>query len=169
MPSHNVWVSMSQAFKNELWPFVRQGTPAVTFPDINLISQQTVDFFNQIYDEGAVERLFKEWNAAGRTYKLWSFYADKPADMNTVRTDLNMLIGSYPNDFAVMGAWNYSTGAEVGNPIWYPLPSQTINFMPDIIVDDTDPDNPVYGPATELTDVNLLFGQAPRSFASYVG
>lgn len=167
MPSHNVWVSMSQVFKNELWPFVRQGTPAVTFPDINGLQPETVEFFNAIYDEGTVEKLFKEWNAAGRTYKLWSFYANKPADVPTVKDDLDMLIASYPQDFAVLGAWNYGTGNEVGNPIWYPLPPQTIQFMPDIIVDNTDPENPVFGPATDLTDVNLLLGQAPRSFDSY--
>ena len=167
---YNAWISMSQAFKNELWPFIKSGTPAVTFPDINNISDETVEFFNTIYDEGAVERLFKEWAAAGRVYKLWSFYAEKPNGVPLIRSDWDMLIASYPQDFGVLGAWNWDTGAEVGEAqgdIWYPLPPQTINFMPDIIVDNTDPENPVYGPATELTDVLLVLGQGNRSFGSY--
>ena len=167
MIGYNVWTSMSQVFKNELWPYVRQGTPAVTFPDINNIDPVTVEFFNTIYDEDSVEKLFKDWPAAGRIYKLWSFYSDKPANTPQVRADLDMLIASYPQDFGVLGAWESDTGDEVGTPEWYPIPQQTINFMPDIITDNTDPENPIYGPATELTDVNLLFGQAPRSFGSF--
>lgn len=170
MARFNAWISMSQAFKNELWPFVRIGTPAVTFTDINNISDATVEFFNNVYAEDAVERLYKQWDAAGREYKLWSFYAEKPDDVPTIRADWDMLIASYPQDFGVLGVWNYDTGQEVGEAqgdIWYPLPPQTINFMPDIITDATDPENPVYGPATELTDVIKVFGQTPRSFGSY--
>ena len=167
---YNCWCSASQAFKNELWPFIKDGTPAVTFPDINTISQVTIDFFNKVVDEGAVSRLFKEWEAAGRVYKLWSFYAVKPeTGAQQIRADLDMLVASYPQDFGVLGCWDWATGEEVGNPPWYPIPHQTLNFMPDVIVDASDPQNPVYGPATELTDVLGLCGQAPRSFASYTG
>ena len=49
---------------------------------------------------------------------------------------------------------NYVSGS-TGTPT-YPLHPQLINFMPDV------GDPPV--PATELTDVNLLQGQPPRSF-----
>ena len=166
----NSWVSMSQVFKNELWPFIKDGTPAVTFPDINNIDPATVEFFNTVYDEGAVDRLYKQWNAAGREYKLWSIYSTKPDNLSTIKGDLDMLIASYPQDFGVLGAWNYATGQEVGAanpPIWYPIPPQTLNFMPDIVTDNTDPENPIYGPATELRDVLLVFGQANRDFDSF--
>lgn len=47
-----------------------------------------------------------------------------------------------------------------GTPL-YPIPkTQLLNFMPDI----RDEDGNVIGPATVLSNVNLLFGQAPRSF-----
>lgn len=172
MPSHNMWLSMSQAFKNELWPYVNNGVEPVQFPEIANISQQTVDFFKNIHDEGALERLFKEWNAAGRTYKMWSFYANKPEDVGPIKTDLDMLSAAYDQDISVMGAWNYGSGSEVGNPTWYPIPSQTINFMPDVMTDPGDPEAdppvpPTYEPATEPTDTNLLYGQAPRDFSSF--
>ena len=171
MARFNMWCSMSQDFKGELWPYIKNGTPAVTFPDINNIDNVTAEFFNTIYDEGAVERLYKQWDAAGRQYKLWSMYAEKPEGLQQIRADLDMLIASYPQDFAVLGAWNYETGQEVGEAqgdIWYPLPNQTLNFMPDIIISDNGEDNPpTMGPATELTDVLMMFGQANRSFSSY--
>ena len=48
----------------------------------------------------------------------------------------------------------------IGTP-WYPTPQQVVNFMPDVWNGD---DPPTYSPATEVTDCNLLFGQAPRHF-----
>ena len=162
---------MSQEFKSELWGYVRRPhEPPVLFPDIALISQATVDFFNAIYDDGAYERLFKPWDAAGRTYRLWSFYANKPDGTQQIRADLDMLIASYPQDFGVLGAWNWTTGQEVGaaqGEPWYPIPHQTLNFMPDVIV-DPEVDPPEMAPATELTDVVLVLGQHARDFTSYV-
>ena len=186
IPGYNMQCSMSEVFKAELWPYVKwhggqqydeNGDPIpepipTSFPDIANIDQVTVEFFNNIHDASAVERLFKSWDAAGRTYKVWSMYADKPAETTTIRTDLDMLNTSYPQDFAVVGAWSCADGHEAGAQgagVWYPIPPQYINFMPDIIVDNTDPENPVYGPATDPTDVNLLFGQAPRDFSSFYG
>lgn len=169
IPGYNMQISMSQEYKNELWPYVRNDTPAVTFPTINTMDDVTKAFFMNIHDEDAVERLFKEWPAAGRVYKLWSFYAEKPEDTQQIHSDIDMLNLADPQDFSGMGAWSCSTGAEVGGVgnEWYPVPPQYINFMPDIIIDNTDPENPIYGPATDPTDVNLLFGQEPRNFGSF--
>ncbi len=170
MARYNAWITMSQQFKDELWGYVRRGEEATQFPLINTINDVTGEFFQSIYDAGAVERLFKPWNAAGRTYKLWSFYANKPENVSTIRDDWDMLIAAYPQDFSVSGAWDYETGQEVGgeNP-WYPIPNQLLNFMPDIWVSGSPPDPPVYEEASVLTDVILIAGQAPRSFASYQG
>lgn len=47
-----------------------------------------------------------------------------------------------------------------GTPM-YPIPKRALlKFMPDRV----DEDGLVIGPATELSDVNLSYGQAPRSF-----
>ena len=180
IPGYNIQVSASQEYKSELWSYVRDGTPAVTFPAINDISDVTADFFRTIHDEAAIERLFKSWDAQGRTYKMWSFYADKPAgEVQTIRNDLDALVLADPDDFAVMGAWSCVDGWEVGtaggtNPagVWYSIPSQYIKFMQDIVTDPGDPEAeppvpPTTVPATDPTDTNLLFGQAPRSFSSY--
>ena len=189
IPGYNLQCSMSQEFKQELWSYVKwhggqqfdeNGDPIpepvpTLFPDIALIDQATVDFFNNIHDEAAVERLFKSWDAAGRTYRVYSCYAEKPAQTQQIRADLDMLNASYPQDFSVVGAWSCMDGGEVGADgagVWYPIPPQYINFMPDIMTDPGDPEAdppvpPTYAPATDPTDVNLLAGQAPRSFNSY--
>ena len=52
---------------------------------------------------------------------------------------------------------SYVSGS-TGTPL-YPLSAQLLKFMPDLI----DADG-VVTPPTELTDVNLLMGQPPRSF-----
>lgn len=176
MQGFNAWCSMDQVFKGELWGFVRNGLPAITFTDINLLQQDTVDFFNGIYDEGALDRLFVQWDAAGRNYKMWSFYADKPSEgTQIIKADLDMLMNSYPQDFSMMGAWNCSSGTEVGAGAgleWYPVPHQVVNFMPDIMTDPGDPEAdppipPTFETSTEPRDINLLFGQTPRNFGSF--
>lgn len=176
-------ITLSEVYKAELWPYVKwhsgqtideNGDPIpepipTSFPTISSMDQVTVEFFTNIHDAGAVERLFKSWDAAGRTYKMWSFYADKPENTPQIHADIDMLAAADPQDFSGVGAWSCSTGAEVGGTgtEWYPVPPQYINFMPDIIIDNTDPENPIYGPATDPTDVNLLFGQEPRNFSSF--
>jgi len=184
-----MWCSISEVYRAELWPYVKwhggkqteeDGTPIpepvpTAFPTIADIDQVTVEFFNNIHDADAVERLFKSWNAAGRTYKVWSLYANKPENTPQIRSDLDMLNAADPQDFSVSGAWKCSDGGEVGADaagVWYPIPPQIINFMPDIMTDPGDPEAdppvpPTYVPATEPTDVNLLFGQAPRDFSSF--
>jgi hypothetical protein len=188
IPGYNFWCTMSEAYKAELWPYVKwhggqqfdeNGDPIpepvpTAFPTIATISQGTVDLFNEIHDADAVERLFKSWDAAGRTYKNWSCYANKPTGVPQIRADLDALIAADPNDFSISGAWSCADGQEVGQPVWYPIPPQIVNFMPDIMTDPGDPEAdpvvpPTYVPATQPTDVNLLAGQAPRSFGSFTG
>lgn len=157
----NVWASMSGEFQNELHAYIRDETPAVAFPEINNISVYTRQLFFEVVREGDYVKLFKTWAAAGRVYRIWSFYADKPDEaVNIIRADIDNLMAAYPQDFSIMGAWRFDDGTEAGNGPWYPIPPQTINFMPD----DENGD-----PATELSDVILRAGQHPRSFGSYAG
>lgn len=189
IPGFNFWATMSEVYKAELWPYVKwhggeqfdeNGDPIpepvpTAFPTIATISQSTVDLFNEIHDAAAVERLFKPWNAAGRTYKLWSAYTNKPENTAQIRADLDALIAADPNDFSISGAWSCMDGGEVGADgagVWYPIPPQILNFMPDIMTDPGDPEAdppvpPTYIEADAPTDVNLLAGQAKRDFTSF--
>jgi hypothetical protein len=158
MSQFNLWLGMSQAFQQELVPLINVGTPAVLFPGLNNMDEVTLALFRTTHDAENVARLFKLWPGPGaKNFRVWSFYFAKPLEGPQIRADIDAMAATYPTDFLPMGAWRTDTGAEVGDPVWWPVPAQVVNFMPDI--DGT--------PATEPTDVNLLFGQVPRDFSSF--
>lgn len=185
MLSFNFWLGLSTDFKTELWQYIRNGdeppVEPVQFPLLTNLSQDTKDFFNAIYDEGTLDRLFLGWNNGSKDFKLLSFYANKPENVSQVRSDLDNMIATYPNDFSVLGAWHCADGRQIGtdwdseeppqiigSPI-YPVPAYTLNFMPDIIDNPGDPGGeppvpPTFKRPTQLSDINVLFGQVPRIF-----
>lgn len=169
----NFWQSMSTDFAVELNKVIKgeynnKFNPPPTFPLIADMSPFTHDLYVYIAGEDAVDTGFKRWNAAGRVYKNWSVNAVKPEGYQQIRDDFDSWHAAYDKDFGITGAWRFDDGRPVGmqwvdpgdhsqgltGTPWYPTPAQTINFMPDVNGQ----------PATELTDVHLLYGQAPRIF-----
>jgi hypothetical protein len=169
MSQFNLWLGMSQAFQAEMVPLINEGIPAVVFPGLNQLDEVTLALFRNTHDAENVARLFKLWPGPGsKNYRVWSFYFDKPLEGPQIKLDIDSMASTYPSDFLPMGAWRTDTGAEVGDPVWWPVPAQVVNFMPDVMTgpgDEVTP--PTYTPATEPADVNLLFGQVPRDFASF--
>lgn len=178
----NIWLGLSAELQAELVALIKYGEPAEEFPGLNQMSDATKAFFKNVYDAEGLELLFQQFVGPQRTYRLWSIYANKPEDAPQVRSDLDAIQGAYPQDFLKMGAWEYQTGREVsaeyndqGEQItvgWMPIPAQIMRFMPPVMSDPgdlgTDPVTPpTFVPATDPTDVNLLFGQSPRDFSSY--
>lgn len=171
---YNMWVSASAEMKSELkrwvrgdyttdpgpkpagapsefaWPQPgRENTnPLAAFPEIEAMSQDTRELFEGFLESDTTENFLEQWQAAGRVYKIWSVYATKPERTPLVRSDLDMLSAAHWKDFSVMGAWSWD-GSHVGNPPWYPIPPELINFMPNDV----------------LEDVHLLVGQSPRDFS----
>jgi len=158
----------------DLVGYIRDDEPPVNFPALANMSAATKEFFGNVHDQNAIDRLFKQHEAQGRVYSMFSAYADKPDDHAQVRSDLDAIVAAYPLDFLMMGGWNYDTGAElggVGTEFW-PIPLQYLNFMADVMTDPGDPEAeppvpPTYAPATDPADTVLLFGQAPRVFDSF--
>jgi hypothetical protein len=164
MNSFNLWLGMSQAFQADLVPLVNDGIPATAFPVLNQLDDVTLELFRTIYDADGLEQLFKMWPGNGKDFRVWSFYFSKPLEGPQIHSDIDATAATYPQDFLPMGAWRTSDGGEVGTPEWFPVPPQIVNFMPDVWNGD---EPPTYSPATVPTDVNLLFGQAPRDFGSF--
>jgi hypothetical protein len=165
MSQFNLWLGMSAAFQAELVPLINEGTPATEFPGLNQMDEVTLELFRTTYDAENVARLFKLWPGPGaKNYRVWSFYFDKPLEGPQIRSDIDSMAATYPTDFLPMGAWHTDTGAEVGDPVWWPVPAQVVNFMPDVWNGD---EPPTYSPATAPTDVNVLMGQHARDFASF--
>lgn len=179
MSRYNIQFGASAEMRTDLVNYVKgddngDPIPPVNFPALSNMSEATRQFFRNVYDQDAIDRLFKQHEAQGRVYSLFSAYSNKPDDHQQVRSDLDAIAATYPMDFLMMGAWDYDTGAEVGGSgtEFWPIPAQYLNFMPDVMTDPGDPEAdppvpPTYAPATDPIDVNLLFGQAPRDFSSF--
>lgn len=160
---YELWISASQAFKSEVQrrlngnytspppPGITRPWPPndnpLTFDLLYTMSEETYALFHEILDSDVLQNFLESWDAAGRTYRVWSLYAPRPERVPPVRADFDTWIAAYPKDFAVMGAWRWD-GQQVGNPPWYPIPDELINFMPRGV----------------LEDVHLLVGQSPRDF-----
>lgn len=171
----NVWIVMSATATSVirtrlLWDEETQGeyTGPVTNTEY-LIFRKMAHFSN-------VERMFKRPTIAGKKRHLFSLNFTASAKAQNA---LDYIAANRPNHFIIVGAWFWDsrqvgtqweldidgerTGNTVGTPL-YPIHSKLIDFMPDIIEHDSDGNVISTTPATVVTDVNLLQGQAPRKF-----
>lgn len=153
---------MSQELQSDLTGWLFEQTPPVNFPLLEQMNDETIAFFKESHDAGTLDRIFQRYVANSRNYRLWSFYVTKLLDVTPVRNNLDALSSNYPQDFLIMGAWRVDTGQAVTA---YPSPPSLINFMPPTWDHDVvPPAEPIEIPPTEVSDVNLLAGQAPREF-----
>ena len=161
MPTHNFWIGLSQEMQADLvgWVATEPPVPPVNFPLLENLNEETIAFFNESHDAGSLDKLFRHYDSGNRNYRVWSFYVTRLSDVTPVRNNLDALTANYPLDFLIMGAWQFETGQAVSA---YPSPPSLINFMPPTWDHDTNP--PTEIPPTEVSDVNLLAGQAPREF-----
>ena len=127
----------------------------VLFPALLNLSEATAGALT--HDGEGVRAIFKTLTVDGVSLQISSFYAE--AGASDVLEDFQMLEDVYPENFAVMGAWEKDDGEQLisVSPLF-------INFMPDIQTGGTL-ESPVFSEATELSDVNLLAGQAPRDLS----
>jgi hypothetical protein len=175
LKSYNFWIGMSDDFYNELEGFLGQdATPPVQFPLLSNMSDETKDFFRALYDAAGQDVWFERWTSpAEKIFRMLSFYVNKPTNVTQVRSDIDAMESTYGQDFAIIGAWKCENGDQLGGndtPL-YPHPAFAINFMPDVVVSPGDPDAeppvpPTYERPTQLSDVNLLAGQAKRVFGT---
>ena len=113
MAEFNLMVGASTDFAAEAKALLRPGvdanrepippTPAVSFPLLNSLSQDTQDTLNGQHDGDTVQRIFNSWSPGnGKTYRVYSFYTNKPDNPSAVILDFNALASAYPTDFRVM-------------------------------------------------------------------
>jgi hypothetical protein len=103
-----------------------------------------------------IQRMFKSPDIGGNAYHLYSLYINSD-DKQKAKDAIDYLITEYPNHIIIGGAWRWD-GTQISD---YPPHSQLIKMMPDVF----DEGSQTYIPATELTDINLLFGPSPRDFS----
>lgn len=108
----------------------------------------------------SVRSIFRQDNPAGpRSYELWSLYyeGDDQQDVLDIR---NALLAEYPGQLRTIGAWWWD-GAQV---LGFPLHARILEFIPDVVIYDSDGNEMSRTRPITPSDVNLGLGQAPRVF-----
>ena len=135
---------------------------------------KAVRIFRRMAHYAVVEQMWKKPVIGGKKRFLYSITVPRNA-----KDAIDYLLEEYPNQIAVAGAWFWDgrqvgtrwetvdgerTGNTTGTPMYPINQNQLKKFMPDIIERDGDGNIIATTPATELTDVNLEQGMAPRRF-----
>ena len=168
--SVNVWAAISSTGTAE----IRQALTDDEYSGPVTDTEQKI--FRRMADFATVERMFKKPTVAGKVWHLFSLNFD---GTTKARDALDWLEANRANHFVIVGAWWWDgrqvgtqwetdqdgnrTGNTTGTPL-YPIHPRLIDFMPDDPVYDGNGDLTGYQAATQLTDVNLIQGQAPRRF-----
>ena len=158
----NLWIALTDAAKTTLRPLLDDEDYAG--PHLT-----AVRIFRNMIEYGTVTNMFKSPTLAGTKYHLFSltFNDIHGQAAQKLQAALVYLEDNYTNQFEVVGAWKWDGSQIMDNSVspavpFYPLHPQLVKFMPDVW-DTSSP--PQLIAATELTDVNLIQGQAHRDFS----
>ena len=142
--------------------------PAVTYTALNSLSDDVISRLRDAFSDQT--DLFKAPLLVGK-----SMYST-----DVIKPQVDQLAIDEPGAFTIMAAWNYSTGLDLGlewddqsdedpenwtttGAALYPQnKAHLLTYMPDVWDGISDPEFPVYIPATVLVDVLLVFGQPRR-------
>ena len=126
--------------------------------------------FSGAHDRVNVQKMFRVdrvWFSQGavfRNWTLWNIYHDvrrkQIQDLIDEMDDLNL---QYPGMIKIIGAWNMD-GTQVNNgtnPV-FPINERALEFLPDLVMLNSNGDEVSRSRPPSLVDVNLLFGQSPR-------
>lgn len=156
----NIWLAISDAAQTVVLEYLNWDEEAdgeYTGP----LRERSQRLFSYMQDQASRRRLFTKPTLQGTVYNLWSieFEEDSRDTLQAIRDELDFLIGEYPNQIAITGAWDWD-GNQIGTPPIYPIPDYLWRFLPDPLPDGTVPAS-----NADLVDVNLLYGQSPRDFS----
>lgn len=145
----NVWIEIRDNFA---WP-------AENIEDDTELQAKNREALSRAADYEVVANLFKKRTQGPRSWSIYSFVYQADTKQE-IEQAVERLASENPGMTSAKGAWHFEDGRQFGIELdgsgvpLYPISGSLINYMPD--VDGA--------PAIELTDVNLLFGQAPRVF-----
>ena len=164
----NVWLGVTEDYRNEIleyiaWDEETQGT----YPGPLVATDEAI--FSTMQDMVTRQAFFRVDGFQGKSWYLFTVTI-KEMELDDVTDWLAANKGSKTK---ILGAWYWDNGLQhgteldegtvIGTPT-YPLNNRILKFMPDIIEYDEDGNIVSTTPASEMTDVNLEQGQAPRVF-----
>ena len=124
------------------------------------ITERQYKLFKLMTDTNVVQRLFRLDNDGTNDWILWSLYFNYTVDiLLKIQSELDNLIAAYPNHVKIIGAWDWR-----GNQIGYSIHPRILEFIPDTIIYDASGNEISRARPTIVKDMNLLFGQSPRTF-----
>jgi hypothetical protein len=189
MTTFNIWLGVSDTAKAE-FKLINESFEEGGAPYVGPMDDKTFRILGHMHDANVVVEMFKHPTLGPHVRSLFSLYPH-----TNVSGSLDYLEEQWPGHFIVAGAWQWDgrqigtqweldvdgnpTGAVTGTPTYPIVEAALLQFMPDTPNDDGVIDTdlfeetgqiewlvpPTWGPATELTDVNLLMGQTPRRFS----
>ena len=149
----NLWLVLSEQAQTRALESVRWDEESQGEYNGPLTNRQR-RLFNYFADGDVVRQRFSSPTLQGRVANLWSLTFDEARDtLQAIQSEIDTLLATYPNNIAVIGAWNFRTGEQVGG---YTIPNWAWRMMPADIGATSNAD---------LQDINLIFGQAPRDFS----
>jgi len=173
----NLWIALSSAAKTAVntrlnWNEEKDGVYS------GPVGDKEARIFRAMADMTIVQNMQNMFRAGTFAGKTWTLYSVYPESSMKAKQAVDWLAANRTNVFKVVGAWHWDgrqvgadwevvegerTGNITGTPL-YPIPTaQLLKIMPTIKVYAEDGSHAETEP-TELSDTNLLLGQAPRVF-----
>ena len=176
MSAVNVWVAISATAQTQVKARLTHDFDSGDYT--GPVTDTEAKIFRRMADRATVQRMFKTPTLGGKQWNIYSLYfeASKKA-----RDAFDFLAANRANHFVIVGAWHWDgrqvgtqweldqdgerTGNTTGTPL-YPIHARLIDFMPDEPILDQNGDITGWNPASGLSDINLIQGQAPRRFTA---
>lgn len=186
MANVNVWIALRDDAQAQIkarldW---EADDPDTRGDYIGPVSDRHAKLFMRMQDLDSVQRLFRVDTDAGRDWTVWNLYFSASGTvLSFIAAEIADLVATYPNHIRVVGAWHWdgrqvgtqwditydAEGNEIsrtttGTPV-YPVHPRLLELMPDDVEYDSNGDEISRTRPTVPSDVNILYGQAPRRFS----
>jgi len=113
---------------------------------------------NLMGDRENVQSAFRQ-DTTGGTWTLWSLNLE--SDGPTAQDEITSIRSNYPGAIRILGAWDFDTGEQITG---FLIHTRILEFIPDTVTYDEEGLEVSRSRPTVARDVNLLMGQAPRTF-----
>ena len=166
----NMFLVCTEEYRNAIMEYLAWDTEEQGEYD-GILEATDEAIFGTMADAVIVQNIFNTDTARGKTWYMFSLHIQEPQVDDVV----DWLADNRTNQFEIMGAWEFDAGIQYGTEIepedgsikgdpTFPISTRLIKFMPDIVEYDENGDVVSTTPATALTDVNKIQGQANRRF-----
>lgn len=151
----NLWLMV----RDDVAPDINECLNTLPEDYIGSVTDLTREIFEKMPDFGDVQDRFRVGTIDDNTYYMYSLYYQTSEHID-LEDDIDYLVAQYPDPrILIGGAWDIEDGGIVSHGE-LPIHTDLIQMMPYIINQVTlELEEP-----TEVADVNVIAGQAPRDF-----